>query len=71
MILHRPYHSQNKVKRCTCGNCEDCMKDFAYYLHICSNDHSIPQISAKSWCIWKLKNDKFYHYYGKRIHKVR
>lgn len=47
------------------------MKDFAYYLHLISDDRSLPEISAKSWCIWKQKDDKFCYYYGKRIHKVR
>ena len=47
------------------------MKDFAYFLHLFSDDQSVPQISAKSWCIWKKKNTKFLHHYGKRIHKVR
>jgi len=47
------------------------MKDFAYFLHLFSDDQSVPQISAKSWCIWKKKNNKFLHHYGKRIHKVR
>lgn len=40
-----------------------------------SDDNSVPQISAKSWCIWKRKpnvnQNKFTYYYGKRIHKVR
>ena len=31
----------------------------------------MPDISAKSWCVWKKKNNKHQHYYGKRIHKVR
>lgn len=47
------------------------MKDFAYYLHLISDDRSLPEITAKSWCIWKQKDDKFSYYYGKRIHKVR
>ncbi len=48
------------------------MKDFAYYLHIFSDDQSVPQITAKSWCIWKRKiNGKYTYYYGKRIHKIR
>ena len=47
------------------------MKDFAYYLHLCSDERGVPEISAKSWCIWRQKDDKFYYYYGKRIHKVR
>lgn len=47
------------------------MKDFGYFLHLFSDDQSVPDISAKSWCIWKRKNGKFLYYYGKRIHKVR
>lgn len=60
-----------KAKRCSCGDCEDCLKDFAYYLQLFSEDQSVPEISAKSWCVWKKKNNKHQHYYGKRIHKVR
>lgn len=60
------------MKKCTCGDCEECLKDFTYFLHIFSNDNSIPEITAKSWCIWKKnKNNRFLYYYGKRIHKVR
>lgn len=58
-------------KRCTCGDCPECLKDFAYFLHLFSDDQSLPDISAKSWCVWKKKNGKYFHYYGKRIHKVR
>lgn len=48
------------------------MKDFHHFLNIFSTDKSLPEISAKSWCIWKRgKIEKFTHYYGKRIHKVR
>lgn len=60
-----------KTKRCTCGDCQECMKDFAYFLHLFSDDQSVPEISAKSWCVWKKKGGKYVHYYGKRIHKVR
>lgn len=42
-----------KVKKCMCGDCEDCFKDFTYFLHIFSNDQSVPDITAKSWCIWR------------------
>lgn len=42
-----------KTKKCVCGDCEECLKDFTYFLHIFSNDQSVPDISAKSWCIWK------------------
>lgn len=60
-----------KTKRCACGDCEDCMKDFGYFLQLFSDDNSVPDISAKSWCVWKKKNGRYVHYYGKRIHKVR
>lgn len=67
----KDYHSSTKNRRCACGDCEECYRDFAYFLHIFSDDQSIPQISAKSWCIWRKKNGRFAYYYGKRIHKVR
>lgn len=60
-----------KTKRCACGDCSECLKDFDYFLQLFSDDHSVPEISAKSWCIWKKKNGRFAYYYGKRIHKVR
>ena len=47
------------------------MKDFAYFLHLFSDDQSVPEISAKSWCVWKKKNGNYMHFYGKRMHKVR
>ena len=47
------------------------MKDFTYFLRLFSEDQSVPEISAKSWCIWKKKNNRYAYYYGKRIHKVR
>ena len=47
------------------------MKDFNYFLQLFSDNTNIPDISAKSWCIWKKKNSKYMYYYGKRIHKVR
>ena len=48
------------------------MKDFAYYLHLFSDNQNVPEISARSWCVWRKKaNGKYMHYYGKRIHKVR
>ena len=67
----REYYSSFKVKRCACGNCEECMKDFNYFLQLFSDNTNIPEITAKSWCIWKKKNNKYMYYYGKRIHKVR
>ena len=67
----REHYSSMKTKRCTCGNCQECLKDFTYYLHLFSDNQHVPEISAKSWCVWRRKNGKYMHYYGKRIHKVR
>ena len=67
----RDHYSSMKEKRCACGDCNECLKDFAYFLHLFSDNQNLPDISAKSWCIWTKKNGKFLHYYGKRIHKVR
>ena len=44
-----------------------------------STNDNIPEITAKSWCIWRKgiisrylgANDKYIYYYGKRIHKIR
>lgn len=67
----RDHYSSMKTKRCACGDCPECLKDFDYFLQLFSDDQSVPDISAKSWCIWKRKNGRFVYYYGKRIHKVR
>jgi hypothetical protein len=67
----RDHYSSMKTKRCACGDCEECLRDFDYFLQIFSDDQSVPDISAKSWCIWRKKNGRFVYYYGKRIHKVR
>ena len=47
-----------KVKKCMCGDCEECLKNFSHFLQIFSGDESLPEISAKSWCIWR-KSKKF------------
>jgi hypothetical protein len=72
-LLHkgREHYSSMKSKRCVCGDCEECMKDFAYFLHLFSDNQNLPEITAKSWCVWRRKNGKYSHYYGKRIHKAR
>ena len=67
----REHCNSMKAKRCACGNCQECMKDFTYFLRLFSEDQSVPDISAKSWCIWKKKGNRYSYYYGKRIHKVR
>ena len=67
----REHCNSMKAKRCACGNCQDCMKDFTYFLRLFSEDQSVPEISAKSWCIWRRKTNRYAYYYGKRIHKVR
>lgn len=68
---NRDHYSSMKTKRCACGDCQECLKDFDYFLQIFSDEQGVPDISAKSWCIWKRKNGRFVYYYGKRIHKVR
>ena len=68
---NRDHYSSMKTKRCACGDCHECLKDFDYFLQIFSDEQGVPDISAKSWCIWKRKNGRFVYYYGKRIHKVR
>jgi hypothetical protein len=40
-------------KKCNCGQCTDCTKNFNEYLKMFLDDESLPFISAKSWCIWK------------------
>lgn len=31
-----------KARKCGCGNCEECLKDFNHFLNICWNDKSLP-----------------------------
>ena len=47
-----------KVKKCMCGDCEECLKNFTHFLQIFSSDESVPEISAKSWCIWRKSKKK-------------
>jgi hypothetical protein len=41
-----------KSRKCICGDCQECFKDFTYFLSTFSISQGIPEISAKSWCIW-------------------
>lgn len=67
----KEHYSSMKGKRCACGDCSECLKDFPYFLRLFSDNQNLPEVSAKSWCVWRKKRGKYMHYYGKRIHKVR
>lgn len=57
--FHLRRYVPSKAKKCTCGDCAECLKDFNYFLNIFSSDISLPEISAKSWCIWRRSKSTF------------
>lgn len=58
-------------KRCTCGRCDECSKNFESFLKLYVEDDSIPEISAKSWCLWRKEKGRYSYIYGKRPYKQR
>jgi D-alanyl-D-alanine carboxypeptidase len=60
------------VEKCRCGVCDTCcQRTFATFLKMIVEDQSLPELSAKSWVVWKNISGKYVYIYGRRPYKHR
>jgi D-alanyl-D-alanine carboxypeptidase len=45
--------------------------EFPEFLKIINEDQCLPNVSARSWSLWKRVNNKYVYIYGKRPYKQR